>query len=51
MIKVESPIRYNSDCTYLGCKEDYNKTTIYPVCNGNYCNCDDFKGYCPVRDN
>lgn len=37
-------------CPYLTTQEDYYKTTIYPACGCQYEYCDNFHGYCPIRD-
>lgn len=45
-----TPMDFETRCRYLDSEEDVHKTTIYPVCTGRRCNCDNFRGYCPVRD-
>ena len=37
-------------CPYLNRVEDNLKTTFFPACTcwGQFC--DDFEGYCPIRD-
>lgn len=38
-----------SKCPYLESKEDYNKTTKYPVCTCGYSYCKNYYGYCPLK--
>lgn len=39
-----------TECPYINQVEDKLKTTIFPACTcwGQFC--DDFEGYCPIRD-
>lgn len=40
----------NNKCPYLTSEEDYWQTTIYPKCTCNCSHCNEYSGYCPVRD-
>lgn len=37
-------------CRYLDSEEDHYKTTIYPICTCKMKYCNEYHGYCPVRD-
>lgn len=38
-------------CPYQGTAEDRWKTTIYPKCTCSMKRCNEYNGYCPIRDN
>ena len=38
------------NCPYLRSEEDHWRTTIYPVCKCAKMYCNEYKGYCPIRD-
>lgn len=40
----------NKKCTYMDSEEDYHRTTIYPICTCKQKHCDEYDGYCPIRD-
>lgn len=37
-------------CPYLTSVENRNQGTSYPVCGCGYRHCDEYRGYCPIRD-
>ena len=47
-IGCKPPIR--EKCPWQGSEEDHWRTTIYPVCKCGMKHCDEYEGYCPIRD-
>lgn len=41
----------SSNCPYMTSIEDRNCGTNYPACTCGREYCEEFKGYCPIRDN
>lgn len=49
MIYIGSKPKQNK-CKYQTSEEDHYRTTIYPKCNCNMKYCNEYNGYCPIRD-
>jgi hypothetical protein len=45
-----STYREYSGCPYLTTEEDHWQTTSYPKCSCGCRHCNEYNGYCPIKD-
>lgn len=50
MFIVNQELYDDKKCKYLDSEEDHWRTTIYPVCKCKMKHCNEYNGYCPIKD-